>query len=132
MMQLIVFFKQLTDQLYLTQKKLEQVHIGLNGFTEISGQKHQETAAIGLFRSQLRTDDTTALDRINARVITIVNLATNRRQHFGALMQKRNAAGVIGAEFALAIDKHQDGAFQFGHAEQMAFELLCQRIDTRQ
>ncbi len=127
----IVFFNQLTDQLHLAQKQLEQVHIGLDGFTAISGQIHQETATIGLFRGQLRTDDTAALDGINARVITIVDLTADCGQDVRGLVQKRDSAGMIGAELTTVINKDQDGAFQFGHAEQMALKLLCQRFCPR-
>ncbi len=124
----IIFFDQLTDQLNLGQKKLEQVHIGLNGFTAISRQKDQETAAIGHFRGQLCTDHTAALDGINARIVAIINLTADHRQDTIILVQKRNAAGMIGAKFAFVIYEHQDRAFQLGHAKQMAFKLLCQCI----
>ena len=49
--QTVVFFDQFTDQLRLGQKQLKQVHISLNGFTSIAGQKDQKASAIGRFRS---------------------------------------------------------------------------------
>jgi hypothetical protein len=111
----IIFFDQLADQLDLSQKKLEQVHIGLDGFTAVSRQKDEKAATMSLFRSQLCTDDATGLDLKYARIVAIVNLAANCRQNIGTLVQKRNTAGMIGINFTLLVNEHQDKAFKLGH-----------------